>query len=70
MVLTLNYLIKEKTINVKIPIHADKETKDFIFKNINMYRRIKNDFIEEANKYFDKYGTYKGFNAAKNCYGF
>ena len=52
-----NYKLKEKTIQVKIPIEVDKDLRDFIFDNINTYRDIKNDFIEAANKHKDKYGT-------------
>ena len=60
-----DFLINYKTISLKIPIHADVETRDFIFKNINMYRRIKNDFIEAANAYFNMHHTYKGFSVLK-----
>ena len=65
MYFNYNYKVVTKPINVKIPIEASYDMKQFIFKHINMYRRIKNDFIEKANEHFDKYGTYKGFSAKK-----
>ena len=43
MSLYYNYKLKEKTINVKIPIETDYELRGIIFDNINMYRDIKND---------------------------
>ena len=55
------YLINEAVINVKIPIKVDDYLKEFIFKNINMRRKIWNDFVEEANKYKDEYNNYYGF---------
>ena len=56
------YKLKEKTIQVKIPIEVDDYLKEFIFKNINMYRHIKNDFIDYANKYKEEHGSYIGCN--------
>ena len=55
------YLINKAVINIKIPIKVDEYLKTFIFKNINMRRKIWNDFVEEANKYKDEYNHYKGF---------
>ena len=55
------YLINEAVINVKIPIKVDDYLRTFIFKNINMRRKIWNDFVEEANKYKDEYNNYYGF---------
>ena len=59
------YKIKEKTIRLKLPIEVDEYLKQFIFKNINMYRHIKNDFIEYANKYKEEHGSYVGWSPLK-----
>ena len=57
--------IKERIINVKIPIEVDEYLKHFILLNINMRRKIWNDFVEEANKYKDEYNNYNGFKPLK-----
>ena len=56
---------ERKTISIKIPIEIDDYLREFIFKNINMYRHIKNIFIEYANKYKEEYGSYVGWSSLK-----
>ena len=51
----------EAIIQIKIPIETDEYLREFIFKNINMRRKIWNDFVEEANKYVGEYHMYDEF---------
>lgn len=50
--MTQDYMIRDNTISIKIPIKVDDYLKEFIFKNINMRRQIWNDFVEA---YYEEY---------------
>lgn len=57
--------INENTINIRLPIKADANLREFIFKNINMRTRIWNDFVKEADKYRNDYNDYPEFKPLK-----
>ena len=57
----MKYIIKESTINVTIPITSNEYLNKFILDNSFMRNDIRNDFVEEANKYKGEWNKYKDF---------
>lgn len=56
------YKLNLKTICIEIPIEPTKYLHKFILDNAYMYHKIRNDFVEEANKYIGKYNMYDEFD--------
>lgn len=54
-----------KPICVTIPIETDEYLRKFILDNAYMYNKIRNDFVEEANKYKGSDCMYDNFNARR-----
>ena len=55
------YKTNQSVICITIPIETDEYLRKFILDNAFMRNHIRNDFVEEANKYKGKYNDYKSF---------
>lgn len=53
--------INETTINIKIEANETSYLREFLFKNINYRRKVRNDFVEVLNEYHEEHHNYDTF---------
>lgn len=57
-----NYKINSQTIAIELPLESSEYLANFILENAVMRNKIRNDFVEEANKYKGQFNMYYEFS--------